>query len=482
MTWHMRHPKLLLAAAAAVLLLWFQPPPLPAAQSPTGVAAQAATIKLAADELGRVLDRAIAQADFATANRLRQVKAELLEIIDRLEQFQKETFRSLNDLADEPVRELHSLGLRLKQITDNASNTVANTVDTGLVGLMVAVDAVPFTTVRPYLAAVRPARLMPDATNRRVVFYGYFGKPVEKFPVEAWVVGQRAVLSKTAGGYALDLPASLILPEQGFVDVVVKYPVTYGWIWKATRYEQASERIYIERLTPFLCSVKLFVPNPDFRATLTGAELKYWAATQGGRNRPSDNGTIPARDLFVQSIDPAEHSKYDLTTIALTNATHREEHNDPCEHAQSSHSFGWNPASINYSIQAPSAGTHQHSGTRQECVLGLCVPVPYYFIHGGGGSWRDVFVTPTFAVNRLGVDPTVLSRSISDLALRKNTTHELDLPVPAGWSVHVGCEFLDGDEQFSAGPLVLSSQDTEEVSNNLTARYDAGRLYISTVY
>jgi hypothetical protein len=111
-----------------------------------------------------------------------------------------------------------------------------------------------------------------------------------------------------------------------------------------------------------------------------------------------------------------------------------------------------------------------------------CKNLPYAYSHGGGGGWRDLYVVPTFQVNKLGVKETVLVNDKIGIPMRRNAGHDIALAVQPGWTAHVQCSFKDGDEQFVEGPLVLSSQDVEEATTRLIARYADGTFYLSTPY
>jgi hypothetical protein len=172
---------------------------------------------------------------------------------------------------------------------------------------------------------------------------------------------------RAPGGYSFDLPANAALPEEQMAVVRVRYPVKKGWLFKKVAYDAAEARVYVERTEPFTCNVRVFQPNPERTATLSGSQLKFWAATQGGANRRSVSETIAAKDLFLQSVPQPDHALFDLSSIALVNVTTSEAHSDICEHAQSWHTSGWNTASFHYTIEAPDIGVHLHSGSKEEC-------------------------------------------------------------------------------------------------------------------
>ncbi len=467
-------------------LLMLAVSPVSLAVSPTELAGQIAAAKIAGQELDRVLSGAIGQVDQATANRIRQLRIELDGLIQEFGKLEKETAIDANELIDEALRSAHSITHELRTISNGLSGQLSNTVNNGVTGLLVAVDGLPLSNVQPYVGAISPQRILPNASNRTVKVLGYFGRSIEGHPIEFMANGSSVKGVRAPGGYQIELPP--LMKEETYVPLVVKYPTESGWwLWKKVSYQEIADRIYVEKAKPFTCAVKIFEPNPAKKKELRGAELTFWAATEGGRGKPQETASVSAKDLFIQSIAPAEHSKYQIDTVVLTNVITREAHNQPCEHVNTSHEFNWNTKSISYTIRAPNISPHQHSGMNQECRdLGLlgrhCIYVPYYYIHGGGGSWRNLYVNPIFNVSVAGIPDSLMSKEVNDIALSKNAVTEINLPSASGSVVHVSCSFKDGDEQFQQGPIVINQMDKEERATNVLSRLSSGKLFIGTIY
>jgi hypothetical protein len=268
--------------------------------------------------------------------------------------------------------------------------------------------------------------------------------------------------------------------EETFVPLKVRIPRTKGaWFWKKVVYDEVDDQIYVQRKAPFACAVTKYLPNPQFMPEVAASrEHEEWAATEGGRGRPSNNGSLSAEVLLVNTV-PNAPALYRTKEAKILAPNCRTWGNGPCEHGNPSATFTFTADVVNYALSAPSKEPHWHS--TQSCGWWGCIPGGY--LHGGGGSHAHVACAPRFVVPRIGVPEQIMGEQTSaSLARRDQKSIPIALP-DANWSVQVSCDFRDGDRSFKTPLLTVTPTNRSVTVSPVHAEVNAaGLLIIETQY
>jgi hypothetical protein len=480
--------RTLLRPIVLVLLLLALAPPDASGQSS---AASLASMKVVVQELQVLLNRAIIGADHAAATKIEAASAEASRVLRLLEKFEEKVAKDANASIDEPIRAMHQLMADTRSLVRSTERRLFLDVNQLLVQSAGLLDALPLVGVEPYVAALDPVRIASEGFDRKVSVYGFFGNRNEERLPRVRFAGMEVEMKRQPGGVFFTLPTfPQGLPEQTYVALEVLVPVRKG-IFKTKGWKSIHDRLYVERTEPYTCTLRSFVPNPDYEVMVDAdVELTDWAATQGGKGRPSNHRTVSAEDLFIATVSTAMQN-YVPSSARIQEPRARFWGNAACQdHAGwSGQLVRWNSDLVEFSLSAPDIGPHTHSRTRRECpwtdtpfgrVQLPCFDVPEVWVHGGGGSHANVGLKPRFLVRRAGVEPK-LEQGTEQRRIARGKVVEIPMAINgADWSIHVTCDYQDGDERESIGPLVLGPTDAEEVAPWVSARWSEGRLYLGT--
>ncbi len=443
------------------------------------------TTKAALTELKSTLEGLLIGADFATQKKIEGLIAQTTGLVKEIERLQRGAVTDINKIADNVGRPTAEL---LRSVQELVGSTERQTfLDAATVSASVsnAIDALPLTKVKPFVAAIQPNRISSNPVDHMVKLYGWFGASDATLPVKIEMSGKSVDATPTVGGvrFALDIPANGFA-EQSFVPIKIRIPHRTGMLfWKGVEYHEIADQIYVYNQTPFQCSYTKFLPNPDSTPQISANhEYEEWAATEGGRNRPSNNGSLSAPQLLINTVDNAQQL-YDAARAVIAAPNCRVWSNGPCEHSNPSATWSWAGSVVNYSLSAPSVGGHWHA--TEDChdtPFGrICIPGGY--LHGGGGSHAHIACAPTFIAPKLGVPAQILGDK-GDLTLGRRQSKTLAMSLPQdNWSVQLSCNFKDGDRSFQTARLILTPTNRAITISPLHGEItDAGELLVETQY
>jgi hypothetical protein len=455
-------------------------------------------IKAALQQVQEILSKLLIGADAVLASKIEAASNEANRLLGRVAELEKQANYDANELVNEVVRPLSRLMPEIRDLVTSTERRAFLDLNISMAGLMQTIDALPLTKVDPFVAAVDPARLSPVGTDRRVVIYGWFGKPHKKYPLKARIAGKAVTLQRVPGGYAFEIPPAVALAEEKYLPLEFDVPdVTSFIVFDWTDYATINDRIYVQKAQPYGCQYTAFLPNPDYEVVVD-ADQPYHveARTQSNGGTPSNHRTVSSSDLFTATVSTS--GQYEAASARLLDPGASQPYGaSACqEHAPWSGGLvRWNADLVEFELKAPEIGGHQHSGVKNECwevcppkVLGWqppcykdCKDLPYLYVHGGGGSHANIDFRPRFSAVRKGATPALEQPPVSFRLFRSETK---DFPLAFSgdrWRIHARCVYKDGDEKFDTGVLVLNPADVEEVGRDVSGRFADGKLYIQSL-
>lgn len=456
--------------------------------SPSTAAANAAALYAVIDHINQVLQKTIASADVVTANKLEAAQNRAAALLPEVQKLVKEGERASNETVGNATRDAHLLVAELRRTVQSTQRSTFLELNQTLAVASQLLDSLPAVKVEPYVAAVVPSRVAPDTGDRALTIYGFLpGTPGDQVKVQ---LGDATVTSARApqGGISVELPSSLPLVEQTFIPIkvsVTRSSGLFGWFSKTT---EIQDRIYVQASKPYSCTVSRMKPNPDYLVEVTADKaFSDEATTQKNAARGSINRTLSARDLFLATVSDAQ-DKYDLDTVRIKDPHASFAHYGDCEHYSTRGNItGSTPELLSYELYAPEVGRHLHSGWKMQEIkvgggrsgvkLGK-TKVPYSYYVDAGGTKSVISLMPRFRAARKGAAPlTGDGAEVSPVGWKPV---ELDAKVSQQdeWSIHVICDFQDGDEKWSTGPMILRKADPIEIGRGFATRVADSKLYL----
>lgn len=448
--------------------------------SPAASAADAAALYAAIDQINQVLQKTIASADVVTANKLEAAQNRAATLLPEVEKLVKEGERASNETIGNATRDAHLLVAELRRTVQSTQRSTFLELNQTLAVTSQLLDSLPAVKVEPYVAAVIPSRIAPDTGDRALTIYGFLpGKPGDQVKVQ---IGDATVTSTRGpqAGIRVELPSSQSLTEQTFIPIkvaVTRPSGLFGWFAKTT---EIQDRIYVQAAKPYSCKVSRMKPNPDYLVQVAADKtFSDEATTQNNAARGSVNRTLSARDLFLATVADAKDT-YDLDTVRIKEPRASFSHYGDCEDYSTRGTItGSTPELLSYDLYAPEVKWHVHKGWKLQNVgFGIKTDLPYTYPVNAGGTKSVISLNPLFLVAKKGAAP-LTDESAENISIGWKPV-ELDGTVSQqdDWSIHVGCDFQDGDEKWSTGPMILRKADPIEIGRGFATRVADSKLYL----
>jgi hypothetical protein len=324
-----------------------------------------------------------------------------------------------------------------------------------------------------------PSRIAPDVADRTLTLYGFLpGRSGDEIKVQ---IGNVTVASTRApqGGIRVELPATQALTEQTFIPITVairRPSGPFGWLSKTTAIQ---DRVYVQAAKPYVCKVSRLKPNPGYLVEVVADKaFSDEATTQGHAARGSVNRTLSARDVFLATVASAQDT-YDLDTVRIKDPRPSFSSYGDCEHYSTRHKITLaTPELVSYELYAPEVKAHFHSGMKMRDLGVMKTKVPYAYPVEAGGTKTGVSLKPRFLASKKGAVP--LTEEGTEVVAVGWQPFEMDMSVARleEWAIHVVCEFRDGDEKWSTGPMILRKADPIEIGRGFAARIAETKLYL----
>ena len=425
-------------------------------------------MKSLAADLKRLANDAAAAGDQVLQNRIEQALTSLDVAITKLERALKNAKGEVNDLVDEAMREVTSVLSTLHDDGSTLGNYASTKLNLVMANAMSLYDNVPFLDADPSVFSLVPTRIEPAQRGRRVRVFGYLpGDPSDDIRIS---VNGTAVPVKRGASGSLEfaLPSSLALKEEQLIAVHVEVDKHYGpfdLLWKVHRFD---ESVLVGKAKPFACNVISFGDNPDYlQAVSAQTSVQFDATTQGGSNRPNENRTVSAKNLFFQTMG-ASAAEYDAETVRIADPNAALFMYGACNGKGPHGSVGVTDMgqTLDVKLSAPSL-------SRSVKCHGLKCKVC-----DAGGTHAKAVVSPKFLAARKNAEP-LKAIGIKDYAVGPaGLTVPHGLPAAGSWSMHVKCGFAEGDESWFTRTMVLNAQNKQSSARAITTRVDNGQLII----
>lgn len=450
--------------------------------TPEGAAASAVALHAALNQLNHIIQKSIASVDVVSANKLEDAHGRATTLLGELDKVIGKGEAAANGVIGNATRDAHLLVADLRRTISATQRSTFLELNQTLAVVSQLLDALPAVSIDPYVAAVVPARLYPDSKDRSLSIYGFLpGAPGEAVTVQ--IGGTTVPVARgPQGGLSVLVPNDQALSEQSFVPVSVSVTRPSGLFGLFPRTVQIVDRIYVGALKPYACVITRMNVNPNYLISVKADKpFSDEATTQNHAGRPTVNRTKTARDLFLETVT-VDQSQYDASTVRLKDPGASFAHYGDCEHyATRGRITSSTPELVSFELYAPEVGRHLHSGWKLQNVgFGIKTNLPYTYYVDAGGTKSSVSMTPTFIVAKKGSSPFIEAPGGSEKIFVGKEGAALDSHLRNGedWSIHVACDFRDGDERWSTGPMVLRNSDSIEEGRGFSIRVADSKLYL----
>lgn len=442
------------------------------AEPVSDAAALAAGIKAVKGDLTQLANDAFAAGDQVLYNRIEQTLNGLNLILPKLDGLLGKAEGTANEIVSNASRETVALLQDLHSDASNTGNFASAKLNQGLASASSLLASVPFVNVPPAVFAVSPTRIEASQKGRRVRIFGYLPGELNK-DVKISVNGKHVDAQRAAGGsIAFNLPMDLPLVPEKEISISMEVTEHYGWfdwLWKTHSFKEV---LLVGKDKPFTCTVEGYNDNPNYlqKVVATGTRT-FDASTQAGQNRPNEDRTINAEDLFAATMGQAA-SAYDPKSVVVLDT------------GFVFHSYG------ECGGKGPHGSAEILSSGKQVRVLlsapslpdfvvwsNGVIPAPKKVCHAGGTHGVGT-LTPVFMAALKTAQPLVLAKTSSHQFGTDGLDVAYPIPAAAPWSVHTKCNFKEGSESWSTRTMVLTPKDTQESARGMTARIADGRLLI----
>jgi hypothetical protein len=449
--------------------------------SPATTGVSAVALRGAIDQLNQVIQKSIASVDVVSANKLEAAQARASALLGELDKAIGKGETAANEVIGNATRDAHLLVADIRRTISGTQRSAFLELNQTLAVLSQLLDALPAVSVDPYVAAVVPTRLYPDTKDPSLTIFGFLpGAPGEDIKVQIDGAAVDVTRGKQ-GGLGIALPKGYALKEQTFIPVSVAVTRPSGLFGLFSKTTKITDRIYVGALKPFSCTVTRMRANPSFLIEVKADKaFSDEATTQKNAGRSTVNRTRTARDLFVETVT-SNQDQYDLETVRLKDPRASFARYGDCEHyATRGRLTESKPELVSFELYAPEVGRHLHSGWKMRKVLFGKTKVPYAYYVDAGGTKSVISMAPIFLAAKKGATPFVEPAEGGEkLALGwDGATLDARLPNADDWSIHVACDFSDGDERWSTGPMVLRKKDPIEEGRGFATRVADSKLYL----
>lgn len=450
------------------------------AETVTGGAALRAVLQ----EFVDAIDSVIQAADAATAAKLHSARNDAEGLIQSLGGLEGKTAGDAEALLGSAAQQAQKILSDLHSTVHVSEKALLGDVDATMVNVSQIIDGLPLTDIQPYVASLRPGRILAGNTPQTIEIYGFLpGVPGKDVTASinginvAVKRGQRASLQ-------LSWPAGVVAKQGAFIPVEVtvrKESSLLNWFPTPT---VIIDRLYVALEKPFSCTADLFLANPAASAEVKATSLFHAEAnTQGGTNIPSFIDNVTAKELFSATV--VNHDDFDQDSVVIKSPGELPPGlYGACSAIQPSAKVTtWDGGAVHYAISAPKIGAHAENYTCSKTISAFghvikriswgCVTAST-----GHGSHAVLNLQPIFTAHKKGIPPTTLARS-STFQLGQQAYKQDDaVPADKDWQVHLVCKFLDGDEKWDTGPLILNSTAKAAANRGVGAVVENNRLWV----
>jgi hypothetical protein len=396
------------------------------------------------------------------ADRVHQLSVEADQRSKQLDQIIKSGADKVNLTEQKIVADIADLTSRVSEEVDRNGFIAFLGVNITLVKIARSFDGMPTGGSQPYVFAVSPYRIQPDASDRLVSFYGVFPDADSDHPLTVTVGDHTYSLTANAGGASFEIPNEL-LREATFVELILHVPVKRLGFFSFTR--DFHTRLYVGKLNPFSFGITSYKENPELWATIE-APREFFARADSSRT--SVYQTLSAKELFAMLVN--DNQSYDGDTASFAGMVPHGSVSDPpcpcgCDSARYQLS-GWDAGTVTINLLAPTCPAH---------------PCTVFQFCGGGGTHAEMRLRPTFRVKRRNVEEKVAA-SPTNVVLGRNA-RSADVGLDPQWSVvQIVGTFSDGEEwQRAVGTVSKDVKGVRAASADLwTAEVDNNVLHIET--
>jgi hypothetical protein len=456
-----------LARLVVVALLASVTPTLPA-DPVSDATALAGGIKAVSGELKRLANDALQAGDQVLYNRIEQAINGLALLLPKLEEVIRTGGKTANEVIDNASRDTLTILGTLHVDGASAGNFASAKLNTGLASASALLASVPFVDVPPAVFAVSPTRIDATQKGRRIRVYGYLPGEIND-DVQIYVNGRQVDAQRGSGGsVAFTLPSDLVLKQEEEIPIRIEATEHYGWFNALWTTHKFNEVVLVGKAQPFTCSVESFKDNPSYlsRVTATGA-MEFDASTQGGQNRPNEDRTVNADDLFAATMGDAARD-YDPRSVVVKETGFVFQRWGQCGGAGPSGTAEIlaSGKAVRVRLSAKSLGDSVH---RDGLKITVC--------HAGGTHAHGT-LKPVFLAARRDAQPLLLEKAESYRLGSAGLNLLYPMPPAAAWSVHAKCTFKEASENWTTQTMIMNPQDTQETARGLIARLVDGRLLI----
>jgi hypothetical protein len=403
----------------------------------------------------------LASADQVLRNRLEDAQTRAENLLREVDKMRQQGVTDINNIRAKFFEDVHGVIAATSSALNEQTRSAFLGANQILISIASMLDQLPFVKIKPYVITVEPRRIRADVADRMAFLYGYFPK-ADKGKLPAIDVEGERVEGKLFAGHKVgfEIPSKQMTPES-FVQMKVQ--IKFKDHWWDTDTVTFNERIWVENDDPFGVVVRFVHDNPAAWKTVTGSFEAH-----ANSNTTSVVRNMSARDMFTSTVSSA--AEYDLESVTFSNIEHRLGAGRPCEHVTADARFdGWDAHSVRFSLQAGSIGAHLHGSGLQS------------FVHGGGGSNADIWITAHHRAKSKAIPGTIES----DQKFRLGRGAVNELLAGRGWQqIHVDITFADGDDKWHQ-TVVLVPTNRSHAAAQWTARVegegDQARVVVSTM-
>jgi hypothetical protein len=320
--------------------------------------------------------------------------------------------------------------------------------------------------------AISPSRADANSLPKTVRLFGHFPGELHR-DVLVLVNGKapRELGRSTGNSLLVELPESIESGAGSRVKFQVRVRQSGGFLGWSQTWHEFVEYLAIGHESPFKCIIESFVENPNLLEVVKSSNpTSYEASTQGGANRPNENRTLLARDLFVASV--AEPERYDIATVRVAKVGLKRSLYGGCGNQNPSASAVVEKSGsvVKVALRAPYKKFKVHtSGKWYKPKVKRC---------DKGGTKAIAVLKPEFKAAHKDT-PTTIRKSVKEVTFGRSGFQEpYSFGAKGNWEARVRCSFDDSLEKWNAATMVLRSDGDSAVARNLKATLLQGTLLI----
>jgi hypothetical protein len=443
-----------------------------------------AALRSVLQEFVNAIDSVIQAADAATAAKLHSARNDAEDIIQSLSGLEGKTAGDAEALLGSAAQKTEKLLSDVHSTVHVSEKALLGDVDATMISVSQIVDALPFTNVQPYVVSLKPGRILAGNMPQVIEVYGFLpGVPGKD--VTASISGVTVDVKRgERGSLQLAWPKGIAAKQGAFipVDVIVRKPGSF-FDWFTTPIT-ISDRLYVALERPFSCTSELFRANPAATVEIKATSVFHAEAnTQGGTNVPSLIDNVTGRELFVGTVP--NHDQFDQGSVTIKSSGELPPGlYGACSAIQPSAKVTtWDSGTVHYSLSAPKIGVHTENYTCEKTVsaFGHVIKRIYWGctrVSTGHGTHAVLNLQPTFTAQKKGVPPTTLTASTAFQLGQESYKQDNAVPADKDWQIQLVCRFLDGDEKWDTGPLIMNSTVNAATNRGVAAVVEDNRLWV----